>query len=59
MASPTEQEMQRRLAEHPELLDRLDKGVPGAFAEILEVVGGAKIAKVTVRELADGRPAPG
>lgn len=44
-------EMGRRLDEHPELIERLKAGDASALEDIFEVCTGAKIRSVTVRTL--------
>jgi hypothetical protein len=51
VSAPTPEDLEARLAGHPELVERLKRGEPSAFEEVLEVVGGARVGEVTVRLL--------
>jgi hypothetical protein len=48
---PTKADLEARLADHPDLVERLKRGDPSALEEALEVVGGARVGEVTVRLL--------
>jgi len=48
VATPTVEELEARLDEHPELLARLKSGDYSAFDDILRAVGGATVGDVKV-----------
>ena len=45
VTGPTPEELEAKLADHPELLQRLKSGDTSAFEEIFEVVGGADVGR--------------
>jgi hypothetical protein len=51
VSAPTPEDLAARLADHPELVERLKRGDASALEEALEVLGGARVGEVTLRLL--------